>query len=137
MSDTYRLVSAQVRANAVQAVSSAPDGHIVTVVKATRNSPQNRRFHAMIGDLKRAKPEGRDLTTDSWKVLLMDLAAKISDDPRPFHMRTHTALDGDGVVIIGPKTSRLKVGEFAELISVAKLYGDKFGVVWSEPNPYE
>jgi hypothetical protein len=137
MPDTIILSHAGARATAHRAIDAAPDGYVVTIGKPGRSSVANRRFHAMVGDLIRCQPEGRVLDNDCWKVLLMNLAAKSAKDPRPFQMRHELALDGEGVVLIGPRTSRLKVGEFAELIEVAKFYGDTHGVIWSEPNPYE
>ena len=46
-------------------------------------------------------------------------------------------LDGTGPFPIGFRTSRLTVRQMADLITVIYEYGDRHGVQWSEPNPYE
>jgi len=46
-------------------------------------------------------------------------------------------LDGSGPFPVGFRTSRLSVKRMADLITVIQEYGDRHGVQWSEPNPYE
>lgn len=126
---TIKIASPYHRRQAVDAVIGAPDGYVVTVAEPTRTSEQNRKFHAMLRDIMRAKPEGRDLPWDVWRSLLMAEAG--------FKPRFEPSLDGQGVVPIGFSSSRLKKAEFADLITATYAYGDMHGVVWSEPNPYE
>lgn len=44
----------------------------------------------------------------------------------------YPALDGDGLVITGYRSSKLKVAEMADLIEAIYSYGAKHGVRWSD-----
>lgn len=68
--ETFRLVHKSARANALYAVSTAPDGYVVTVRPAGRSLDQNARLHAMIADAVTggfATDDGRRLDTEDAK----------------------------------------------------------------------
>jgi len=50
--------------------------------------------------------------------------------------RFEMGLDGQPFPV-GFSSSRLSKREFADLITIVQEYGDRHGVAWSEPNPYE
>lgn len=131
MSDkrTVRLINKAMKQRAIALVDAAPEGWTVTIEPPKRSSEQNRRFHAMLGDIMRAKPEGRDLPWDVWRSLLMAEAG--------FKPRFEPSLDGNGVIPVGFSSSRLRKAEFADLITATQAYGDAHGVQWSEPWPYD
>lgn len=125
---TVILASEAQRRLAHGLIDKAPAGAVVNVREATRNRDQNARMWAMISDVSRAKPEGRCHTPDMWKALFM----KACDHEVTFIM----GLDGEPFPV-GFRSSRLTVRQMADLITVIAEYGDRHGVRWSEPNPYE
>ena len=125
---TIRLVSPETRRRAHALIEAAPHGAVLNVSEARRSNEQNSKLWAMISDISRAKPQGRVLPVEVWKALLMAEAG--------FKPLFEPSLDGQGVVPIGYKSSRLTKAEFADLITAAQAYGDQHGVQWSEPNPY-
>jgi len=73
MMGPFRLVHAEARRRAVEAVRLAPEGFIVRVSPPSRSLEQNAKFHAICSDLARAKAEwaGKARTAAQWKVLLV------------------------------------------------------------------
>lgn len=69
----FVLVHPMARANAIEAVRSAPDGHQVILKPHNRTLDQNAKFHALCSDLGRAKAQwaGKPRTAAEWKVLLV------------------------------------------------------------------
>jgi len=128
MSQTVIIRGPEQRGLAHTIVDKAPLGIIVTFKEATRNNEQNARMWAMLSDVSRAKPEGRMWTTETWKAAFMDfLGHEIQWQP---------GLSGTPIPV-GYRTSKLTVRQMADLITVIAEYGDRQGVQWSEPNPYE
>jgi hypothetical protein len=117
------------RALAHGIVDRAPVGIIVTFKEQTRNNEQNARMWAMLSDISRAKPEGRGWIPETWKAAFMQSLGH--------QCAFAEGLDGSGPFPIGFRTSRLTVRQMADLITVISEYGDRHGVHWSEPNPYE
>ena len=117
------------RKTAHRIIDSAGPGFVVNVRQPTRNVDQNARMWAMLSDVSRAKPEGRHWTTDTWKAAFMHSLGH--------QCQFAQGLDGSGAFPVGFRTSRLTVSQMADLITVIAEYGDRHGVQWSEPNPYE
>lgn len=67
------LAHDEARRRALQAVQEAPTGYSVTIAEPTRNLEQSAKFHAMCGDLAKARIEwfGKPRTAEEWKVLLI------------------------------------------------------------------
>ena len=129
MAQTVILRGTSQRALACQLVQRAPADAVVTIREATRNADQNARMWAMLSDVARAKPEGRRWTPETWKAAFM-------------HSLGHQVLfceglDGSGPFPVGFRSSRLSVRQMADLITSISEYGDRHGVQWSEPCPYE
>jgi len=61
MSDkqSFVLISPRVRDNAIEAIRTAPPGWRVMVSPPLRTVDQNSKLWAMLNDVARAKPEGR------------------------------------------------------------------------------
>jgi hypothetical protein len=110
-------------------IHRAPDNAVVTVKEATRNNDQNSRMWAMLSDVSRAKPEGRMWPPETWKAAFMHSLGH--------QVKFADGLEGSGPFPVGFRTSRLSVRQMADLITVIAEYGDRHGVQWSEPNPYE
>lgn len=106
-----------------------PDGHQIIVREPTRNKEQNARLWAMLTDIVRAQPEGRRWTAETWKCAFMHALG--------WQVQFCEALDGGSPFPVGFRSSRLTVKQCSDLIETVREYGDRHGVVWSEPNPYE
>jgi hypothetical protein len=105
-------------------VLQAPAGYICEVREATRSGEQNDKMWAMLTDLSVAKPEGRRLIPEDWKVLMMHACGWECQfleglDGRPFPK--------------GFSSSKLTKGQMASLITFIQEYGDRHSVAWSEP----
>lgn len=122
---TVRLTSGPNRKKAIELILAAPQGAICNVRQATRSGEQNAKLWAMLSDVSRAKPEGREYPPEIWKSLFM---ADVGFEPR-----FEPSLSGRGVVPIGYKSSRLTKGEFSDLIEAIYAYGAEHDVSWTEP----
>lgn len=122
---TIRLIGDRQRALAHALIDKAPQDAVVNIREATRSLDQNAKFHAMISDIARAKPEGRNLPTDVWKVLILAMCGH--------KVRFEPALDGNGVVPIGLRSSRLTKAQMSEAIEAMYEFGSRHDVRWSEP----
>lgn len=129
MAQTVILRTALQRNLAHTLIDAAPEGAVVTVKEATRNADQNAKMWAMLSDVSRAKPEGRMWPPETWKAAFMHSLGH--------QCRFAEGLDGSGPFPIGFRTSRLTVRQMVDLITVIAEYGDRHGVQWSEPDPYE
>jgi hypothetical protein len=121
---TIRLTNASNRSRAALLCHQAPIGAVVNIRPPTRTGEQNSKMWAMLSDIARAKPQGRELTTDKWKALFMD-AIGIPADWEP-------GING-GVVNVGYRSSRLTKEQMSEMIEQIYAYGAEHGVEWSEP----
>ena len=125
---TVILAGVAQRGLAHKLIDSAPAGAVVNVREAKRNADQNARMWAMLSDVSRAKPEGRTHTPEVWKALFMHALG--------YETRFEMGLSGEPFPI-GFRSSRLTVRQMADLITFIAEYGDRHGIRWSEPNPYE
>jgi hypothetical protein len=121
---TIRLTNDVNRARAARWCQTAPHGAVVNIREATRSTLQNAKMWAMLSDVSRAKPEGRELTPDGWMALFMHSL----DHAQRFEL----ALDGKGMVPVGFRSSRLTKEQMGDLIEVIYEYGARHGVQWSE-----
>jgi len=126
---TVIIASDRQREIAHRLVDRAPPNAVLNIKEANRTPDQNAKMWAMLSDISRARPEGRNLTPDVWKSLFLHSL----DHAQRFEM----ALDGRGMVPVGFRSSRLNKSQMADLITMIAEYGDRHGVTWSEPNPYE
>ncbi|EAN5561617.1 recombination protein NinB, partial [Salmonella enterica subsp. enterica serovar Anatum] len=97
---------------------------VVTIQERNRSLDQNRKLWACLGDVSRqVEWHGRWLDTESWKCVFT--AALKQQDVVP-------NLAGNGFVVIGQSTSRMRVSEFAELLELIQAFGTERGVKWSD-----
>ena len=125
---TVILTSDTQRQLAIDMIRRAPADAVIKISAPKRTLDQNAKLWAMISDVSRAKPEGRMHTPEVWKCLFMSACGhavqfEMGLDNKPFP--------------IGFSSSRLTKAEMADLITVIYEYGDRHGVRWSEPCPYE
>ena len=121
---TIRLVSDINRARAARWCQTAPHGAVVNIREATRSGEQNAKMWACLSDISRAKPEGRELGPEVWKALFMSALGHA--------VRFEPGLDGNGVVPVGFRSSRLTKAQMSDLIEIIHEYGARHGVTWSE-----
>lgn len=126
MSDrqTFVLVSPRVRENAISAVRAAPDNYIIKVAPPTRSLDQNAKLWAMLSDVARSKPEGRNWTPETWKAAFMHYLGH--------QVMFAEGLDGAGPFPVGFRSSHLTVRQMGDLITCIAAYGDQHGVEWRE-----
>lgn len=117
---TVILRSEAARDLACSFVLRAPTGAVVNIRLATRTGEQNDKLWAMLSDVSRAKPQGRDYPPEIWKSLFM---ADVGFEPR-----FEPSLSGRGVVPIGYKSSRLTKGEFSDLIECIAAYAAEHNI---------
>lgn len=120
----FYLISDRVRQNAIEVILSAGHESVVTVRPKTRSLEQNAKLWAMLGDVAKAKPEGRNWTKETWKAAFMHYLGH--------QVQFCEGLDGCGPFPIGFRSSRLTVSQMADLITCIQEYGDRHGVEWSE-----
>lgn len=111
------------RDRAIRLVGGAPDGWVMTIAEPKRTLDQNSKLWAMLTDLSIAKPEGRRLIPEDWKVIMMHACGWECQfleglDGRPFPK--------------GFSTSQLSKKQMGDLITFISEYGDRHGVRWSD-----
>lgn len=121
---TYYLTSPLIRSNAIRAIEGAEDGMIVTVKKPTRSQVSSDKMWAMLGDIAKAKPEGRNWTAEVWKCAFMNALGH--------QVIFAEGLDGSGPFPIGFRSSKLNQAQMGDMITVIYKYGDEHGVEWKE-----
>ena len=119
-----KITGERQRDHALQCVREAAIGQCVTIADETRSNAQNAKMQAMLADVSKAKPMGRELTPEHWKGVFMDAIGK-----KPVWV---PSLDGDSVLCLGYKSSHLRVAEMADLIEQIYSFGAENGVKWSE-----
>ncbi len=124
---TVRLASQQQRDLAKRLIDIAPEGAIVNIKEGRRSVEQNARLWAALSDVSRAKPNGRAMTADRWKMVFMQACGHA--------VQFETGLDG-APFPIGYSSSNLTKAQFSDLLTFIYQWGDENSVRWTEPNPY-
>ena len=121
----FKLVHAQARRGAREAVETAPDGYCVTVSEPTRSLDQNAKFHAICADISRSPVvwAGKRRTASEWKVLLVSghsVATKQGAEIVP-------GIEGE-FVNIRESTATMNKARGASLIEYALAFAANHGV---------
>lgn len=124
MTQTVVIHGDRQRRIAAEIIAMAPQGAVVTVKAASRTLDQNALLWAVLSDISRAKPEGRRWTPETWKCAFMHTLGH--------QVQFCEGLDDSGPFPLGFRSSRLTVGQMADLLTVALEYGDRHGVAWSD-----
>lgn len=93
----------------------------------TRTIDQNKKFHAMCGDLERQKVKwaGNELDREQWKRLFLGAAHGQLVVPNPFKQ--------DDFIVVNKTASRkMLVSDMADLITQIEVFGIDHNVVWSD-----
>lgn len=107
-----------------------PAGWVVEFRPPKRTDYQNRKLHAMCGDLsKQLEWSGAMRTLVDWKRLVVDghgRASGIGGYP------VCPSLDYSGVVTLGELTRDMSKSRMADVITYTYSYGDEKGIRWSD-----
>jgi len=122
---TIILAGPRQREWAKQCIDAAPNGFVVKIAEETRNDRQNRRLHAMLGDLRKQVPEFMPYSVDDLKLRFLDALGT--------EMRYLPKLEGVGLFPVGLRSSTLSVSQFSALIELLFMIGAKHDVRWSDP----
>lgn len=125
MAQTVILHGASQRSFAKTLIDRAPADAVVTIRAATRSNEQNAKMWAMLSDVSRAKPEDRQWTPETWKAAFMHYLGH--------QIQFCEGLDNSSPFPLGFRSSRLTVGQMADLITCIQEYGDRHGVIWTDP----
>lgn len=127
---------------AAETIRAAPAGHLLTIEAPVLSRLQQKKFHAMIGDIAaHCVFAGRRWRPDSWKRILVaayvDVErddAEARGDPNPFPDRTMllVGIDGGSVVHLGEQTRYFSRAQTAGLIESFYSYGCTNNVPWSK-----
>lgn len=82
----FILSHQQARANAIESVQNAPEGHEVRISEPRRTLDQGARFHALCDDLAGREWAGKPRDAAQWKVLLISghaIATKLGAEMVP------------------------------------------------------
>lgn len=122
---TVKLTDEARRRRAIHYIMNAPEGYVVTIGEATRTGDQNALMWALLNDVARAKPDGRDMRSEAWKACFMDA---IGQKPKMVQN-----LDGDSIVCLGYKSSALSKTEFSDLLECIMEYGARKDIKFAIP----
>lgn len=91
-------------------------GWTMVVRKEKRSDAQNRRLWAMLNEIARARPElnGVRMTAEDWKSIFMHALNN--------EMRVVPALDGQGIVPLGFRSSQLSKQQMSDLQELIAAY---------------
>ena len=111
------------RKRAHRLIDDAPDGYVFWLAQPKRTTEQSAKMWAMLTDISIAKPEGRRLIPEDWKVLMMHACGWECQfleglDGRPFPK--------------GFSSSQLTKSQMGDLINFIQAYGDQHNVRWSD-----
>lgn len=120
---TVILDSRYRREQAHKLIDAAPVGAVMTVAPPKRTVPQNARFYAMLTDVSKAKPGGRNLTPDVWKAVFMNACG--------FAVQFETGLSGEPFPV-GFRSSRLSKHQMGELMDFIEAWGAENGVTFGD-----
>ena len=127
-----KLLADAQKTHAIAMLNNAPVGvNLELVLRESvkkRNNDQNALMWSRLHDISKQIKWPVDgtvqyLSEDEWKDILTAGLKK--------HQRIAQGVDG-GFVILGVRTSKMKVAEMVELIEFIQYFGDETGVVWSK-----
>lgn len=123
MRQIFRLVHAEARKRAAEAVRQAQDGLIVEIRDPTRSLEQNALLWAFLTDIsEQVVWYGKKLNPEDWKNVFTAALKRTQVVP---------GLDG-GFVVLGQSTSAMTKKEFSDLLELMNAFAAERGVVRSD-----
>lgn len=119
MTHTVIIVGEKQREFAHKLVSQAPVGYVVSVKPQNRSGKQNALMWALLTEISKAKPHGREATPESWKLLFMHACGhacqfEIGLNGQPFP--------------VGFRSSQLSKEQMSDLIEYIRAYAAEAGL---------
>jgi hypothetical protein len=119
MTHTVIIVGEKQREFAHKLVAQAPVGFVVSVKPQTRSGEQNALMWALLTEISKAKPHGREATPESWKLLFMHVCGhacqfEIGLNGQPFP--------------VGFRSSQLTKEQMSDLIEYIRAYAAEAGL---------
>ena len=124
MAQHFIIRSPQILRNCFDAIRKAGLNVRITISQVTRTNAQNDKMWAMLSDVARCQPEGRQWEPETWKAAFMHYLGH--------QVRFCEGLGDSGPFPVGFRSSKLTVAQMADLITVIYQYGDEHGVEWRE-----
>jgi hypothetical protein len=113
----------------IKALAIAGHRTEVTVKLQKRSNDQNKKLHAMLGEIAaQIEWAGSKRDTDTWKRLMVAAWCRATGEAVEFL----PAIDGKGVDIVFRRTSEMTKAEVSELIEFVYAWGAERGVMFSE-----
>jgi hypothetical protein len=125
---TVILAGQSQRDLAKRLIDRAPPYAVVNMREASRTTDQNAKMWAMLSDISRAKPQGRQHTAEMWKALFMHACGHA--------VQFETSLDGQPFPV-GFRSSRLSKRQMVDLIDFIGSYGAQHGIRWSDETQHQ
>jgi hypothetical protein len=121
----FRLAHHIARQKAIEAIRTAPEGHVVTLKAPTRSLEQNAKFHAICSDLAKSGLTwaGEPRTAEQWKVLLVSAHAKATKQGSEMVL----GLEGE-FVNLRESTAAMDKARGASLIEYAQAFCEQNSV---------
>ena len=114
----------------IKALAMAGHRTEVIVKAQKRSNDQNRKLHAMLGEIAaQIEWAGAKRDTDTWKRLMVAAWCRATGETVEFL----PAIDGKGVDIVFRRTSEMTKAEVSELIEFVYWWAAEHGVQFSEP----
>lgn len=123
----YHLRDSTIRRNCIDFIQQLPANPVkplqVTIQEDTRSLAQNRMLWACLNDVSRQVVwYGKKLDSESWKHIFSAALKK---------QETVPGIDG-GFVVLGQSTSKMRVSEMRDLITIIHAFGAEQGVRFSD-----
>ncbi|MFY7926741.1 MAG: recombination protein NinB [Aquidulcibacter sp.] len=119
MTHTVIIVGEKQREFAHKLVSQAPVGYVVSVKPQTRSGEQNALMWALLTEISKAKPHGRQHTPETFKLLFMHALGHAC----AFEM----GLNGEPFPV-GFRSSKLSKQQMSDLIEYIRAYAAEAGL---------
>lgn len=125
---TYLIRDNRIRQNCIEAIQNLQTDSktplVVTISERTRSLEQNALLWACLHDISsQVVWHGRKLAPESWKHLFS--ASLNGQEAVP-------NLKGDGFVVLGKSTSKMRVSEMRDLITLIHAFGAEHNVRFSD-----
>ena len=119
------LRTASDRAKAMKWLAKAPEGYRIEFKEPKRSTQQNDFMWALLSDVAAQKTHfGQKYPPETWKSIFMAALGR--------ECQFVPALDGQGVIPLGMRSSDLAVKEMVELIDFIQAWGAQNGVKFNE-----
>ncbi len=129
----FRLVHDVARAGAIAAIKAAPMGMVVEIKPATRSLEQNAKFHSIVSDIAKAKPEwnGIRMDADDWKALLI-VSHAIATGSKDGALRMAPDLEGKGFIQLRESSARMSRERASSLIEYVTAWATSNGIILND-----